>query len=86
MNENKLFNVRLAFGGMAATPKRALNTEQVLEGKVFDFALTKLAQLALEKDFSPISDMRASKTYRLQVAKNLLTKCCVEYLAARQQT
>ena len=86
VNESKLFNVRLAFGGMAATPKRALNTEQVLEGKVFDFALTKLAQLALEKDFSPISDMRASKTYRLQVAKNLLLKCFVEYLAARQQT
>ena len=75
----KLFNVRLAFGGMAAIPKRALNAEKVLEGKKFDVALFKLAQLALEKDFSPISDMRASNKYRMRVAKNLLLKCCYDY-------
>ena len=36
------------------------------------------AKKALEKDFEPINDMRASGSYRMEVAKNLLEKCCVE--------
>ena len=36
------------------------------------------AKQALEKDFNPISDMRASRSYRMEVAKNLLEKCCEE--------
>ena len=77
--ENKIFNVRLVFGGMAATPKRASSAENILEGKVFDTSIVKLAQLALENDFTPMSDMRATSDYRMQVAKNLIRKCLVEY-------
>ena len=36
------------------------------------------AKKKLEKDFNPISDMRASGRYRMEVAKNLLEKCCAE--------
>ena len=36
------------------------------------------AKEALDKDFKPISDVRASKSYRIEVAKNLLEKCCIE--------
>ncbi len=36
------------------------------------------AKVALEKDFTPISDMRASGLYRMEIAKNLLEKCCAE--------
>ena len=36
------------------------------------------AKQAIDKDFAPISDMRASKFYRLEVAKNLLEKCFIE--------
>ena len=36
------------------------------------------AKKALEKDFKPISDMRASRSYRMEVAKNLLEKCFAE--------
>ena len=78
--ENKIFNVRLVFGGMAATPKRASSAENILEGKVFDASIAKLAQLALENDFTPMSDMRATSDYRMQVAKNLILKCQVEYV------
>ena len=77
--ENKIVNVRLVFGGMAATPKRATNAESTLEGKVFNFSVTKLAQLALETDFKPMSDMRASSAYRMQIAKNLIQKCQLEF-------
>ena len=78
--ENKIFNVRLVFGGMAATPKRASRAENILEGKVFDASISKLAQLALENDFTPMSDMRATSDYRMLVAKNLIRKCQVEYV------
>ena len=40
--------------------------------------LSNKAKEALEKDFKPITDMRASGLYRMQVAKNLLEKCCAE--------
>ena len=77
--ENKIVDVRLVFGGMAATPKRATNAENILEGKVFNSSVVKLVQLALETDFRPMSDMRASSAYRMQIAKNLIQKCQLEY-------
>ena len=77
--DDKLFNVRLVFGGMAPIPKRAKYAEDTLNGKIFDSSIVKLAQLAIENDFEPITDMRASSTYRMQVAKNLIQKCQLEY-------
>jgi len=65
---------RLAFGGMAATPRRAVQAETALLNRVFDAAALADAQAALGRDFSPISDMRASATYRMQLAQNLLTR------------
>ena len=76
---NKIFNARVVFGGMAATPKRAFNVEKILEGKIFDMSIVKLAQLALQNDFIPMSDMRASAKYRMDVSKNLVLKCQVEF-------
>ncbi len=79
IEKKKIVNVRLVFGGMAGTPKRATSAESTLEGRVFDFSIVKLAQLALETDFKPMSDMRASSAYRMQVAKNLIQKCQLEF-------
>ena len=79
LSEGILRDVRLAFGGMAGIPKRASTAEAVLEGRVFDKNIVKLARLALEEDFDPISDMRASSGYRMTVAKNLLSKCYLEF-------
>ncbi len=70
--------VCLAFGGMAATPKRALQTEQILLGKAFDEAAIALAAQTLAQDFQPLSDMRASHKYRQQVAVNLLKRFMLE--------
>ena len=64
---------------MAPVPKRAKHAEDTLNGKIFDSSIVKLAQLALENDFQPISDMRASSVYRMQVAKNLIQQCQLEY-------
>ncbi|MCF6444137.1 xanthine dehydrogenase small subunit [Nereida sp. MMG025] len=60
---------RIAFGGMAGTPKRAPKTEEALARGETDRAVAALAQ-----DFAPLSDMRASAAYRLQAAQGLLRR------------
>ena len=76
--KNKFKSVRIAYGGMAAIPKRALCCEKILYNSLITDETIYKAKKALEKDFDPISDMRASRSYRISVAKNLLEKCCEE--------
>lgn len=70
--------VRIAFGGMAAIPKRARACEAALRGKPWDQAAIERACQALAEDFTPLSDFRASKEYRLLTAQNLLRKYFIE--------
>jgi xanthine dehydrogenase small subunit len=69
---------RLAYGGMAAIPKRAKAAEAALLGRAWDEAAVAAASAALAQDFTPISDMRASAAYRLKVAGNLLRRFLIE--------
>ena len=70
--------VRLAFGGMAATVARAARAEAALVGRPWDQAGVERAKAALAQDFQPLTDMRASAGYRLQVARNLLQRFWLE--------
>jgi xanthine dehydrogenase small subunit len=70
--------VRLAYGGMAATVKRAALAEAALVGQPWSQASVDAAKIALAQDFKPLSDMRASAAYRLQVAQNLLQRFWLE--------
>ncbi|MDA5093438.1 xanthine dehydrogenase small subunit [Aliiroseovarius sp. KMU-50] len=65
---------RIAFGGMAATPKRAKAVEDALIGKPFTRATILAALPAFAQDFTPMSDMRASAEYRLKTAQNMLVR------------
>lgn len=65
---------RVAFGGMAATVHRASHCEEALEGQAFTPATIGRAAALLAKDYSPLTDMRASAGYRLRVAQNLLRR------------
>ena len=67
-------DVRLAFGGMAATVKLAALAEAALLQQPWTETSLKAAQAALSQDFKPLTDMRASAAYRLQVAQNLLRR------------
>ncbi|MQA53266.1 xanthine dehydrogenase small subunit [Pseudomonas piscis] len=69
---------RIAFGGMAATPKRARHCEAILTGADWTQASIEQACAALAQDFTPLSDFRASKEYRLLSAQNLLRKYFIE--------
>ena len=71
-------NSRIAFGGMAATPKRARDCEAALAGQPWTEVTIEAAAMALATDFQPIDDMRASAVYRLTAAQNLLRKLFAE--------
>ncbi len=86
ITDGAVSETRIAFGGMAATPKRATNTEAALDGLKLDDAggwTNAVRQLA--KDFTPLSDMRASADYRLTTAMALLEKARLE-LSGQHQT
>ena len=74
----KIKNIKIAYGGMASIPKRAIHCEKILLNSDFSEEIILKAQISLEKDFQPISDMRASQNYRMEIAKNLLLKCFTE--------
>lgn len=75
IQDGKMTRVRVAFGGMAAIPKRARNCEKALSGQPLNENVIATACEQLSKDFQPLSDVRASASYRLQLAQNLLKKC-----------
>jgi xanthine dehydrogenase small subunit len=74
----KVKDARIAYGGMAATPKRARHVEAALQGKPWNEATVEAAIAALEDDFAPIDDWRASAAYRRMAARNLLRRLLIE--------
>jgi len=72
-------SARIAFGGMAGTPKRAMAVERQLVGaKLHDAGAWRSAAERMGDDFTPLTDVRASAEYRLGVARNLLIKALAE--------
>ncbi|MEM8537029.1 MAG: xanthine dehydrogenase small subunit [Pseudomonadota bacterium] len=65
-------DARIAFGGMAGTPKRAASVEAALIGQPWTETTVAHAASQFGADYTPMSDMRASADYRLQTAANLL--------------
>ena len=78
LDDGVVTEVRLAFGGMSATVQRAARAEAALVGQPWTQASVNAARQALVEDFKPLSDMRASAAYRLQVAQNLLQRLWLE--------
>ncbi len=79
VEEGRVAGARVAYGGMAATPKRAADTEAALAGLALDEPHEWGAACeALASDFRPIDDMRASAQYRLETAQALLRKALHE--------
>ena len=63
---------RVAFGGLAGTPKRARAVEAALSGQSWSAETFDAAAAALSQDFTPLSDMRASAAYRLKAAGGVI--------------
>ncbi len=71
-------NAVIAFGGMAATPKRAKSVEAKLKGQPWNEQTVTTAMASFDDDFSPLNDWRGSSDYRALVAKNLLRRFYLE--------
>lgn len=84
--DDKVVNVRLAFGGMAAIPKRGKFAEAALQGNSLSQSTINQAKSELAKDFQPMSDVRASEKYRITVAQNLIEKCYLELQSKTTET
>ena len=78
VTDGMVTEARIAFGGLAATPRRATACEAALVGRPWTPEAVRAAAETLAEDFQPIDDMRASAAYRLQAAKNLLLRAVLE--------
>ena len=67
-------DARIAFGGMAATPKRAAQAEAAMNGQPWNETTLDAAVAMLAQDYAPLTDMRASGAYRMKTAQNLLKR------------
>ncbi len=78
VEDGTVTEARIAFGGMAGTPKRAAHVEAALTGRPWTEATVRAGDDAWAQDFTPLSDMRASAAYRLAAARNMLMRYFVE--------
>jgi len=74
----RIVKARIAFGGMAATPRRAAAAEGALTGQPWCEDTVRAAMAALDADYTPQTDLRASADYRRRVARNLLWRFWLE--------
>jgi xanthine dehydrogenase small subunit len=82
LRDGRIDDARIAYGGMAAIPLRARRTEASLLGRPWTEATMESAVPQIAADFAPLSDMRASSGYRVQVAGNLLKRFYHEHSGA----
>ena len=87
LDGRRIDEARIAYGGMAATPKRASNAEKALVGADLDDPSSWNAAIAaIATDYAPLTDMRATAAYRLRVAANLLLKALLEVAGVESNT
>ena len=78
LDGDKVAEVEIACGGMAATVKRAAHCESAIRGREWNETTVEKAMAALARDFNPISDMRATADVRLRTCQNLLKRFFLE--------
>lgn len=81
---SKIDNVKFGLGGMAAIPLLAAHCQQALIGQDIEVASFEKAAKELPKDVSPMTDVRASREYRMHVVQRLLIKCGKQLVADTQ--
>jgi len=83
-DNNKISDVRIAYGGIAATVVRMKKTEAFLEGKEFALSTFKEAGAVARSEITPLSDVRGSSDFRYQLAENILLKFFYETADERE--
>jgi CO/xanthine dehydrogenase FAD-binding subunit len=70
-------DIRIALGSVAPTVIRCLATETALRGQRLDPTAIAAARTHIDREISPIDDMRSNERYRRLVAANLLEQFLV---------
>lgn len=83
--DNRIVQARLAYGGVAATPARAIGVEEQLVGQAWTLETVRSLKPALQDVFTPLTDLRGSATYRKRLVANLFEKFFVESETASQE-
>ncbi len=78
LKNNILIDVNIAYGGMDSIPNFAFKTQKYLIGKEFNLKNIDKSKQIIEKDFTPLTDVRASSSYRKLVSKNLMDRLFLE--------
>ncbi|MCF3608276.1 hypothetical protein L2E81_17450 [Planktothrix agardhii 1033] len=76
---NTIIYARLAYGGVAAIPLRAIEIEGMLIGKPWNLATIQQAKIMLKNVFNPLTDLRGSASYRKRLVANLFEKFFLEF-------
>lgn len=77
----RIVYARLAYGGIAAVPIRALQSEALLLGESLNAELADKIATSLSQEFTPMSDFRGSSNYRRRLIVNLFAKFVSECMA-----
>ncbi|HIK17562.1 MAG TPA: FAD binding domain-containing protein [Leptolyngbyaceae cyanobacterium M33_DOE_097] len=83
--QNRIVHARLAYGGVAATPIRAIAVEQAIVGQTWDLPTIQRVKPMLHETFTPLDDLRGSADYRKRLVANLFEKFFVETSAAHAE-
>ena len=78
LRNNIILDINIAYGGMDSIPNFAFKTQKYLIGKEFNLRNIDKSKQMIEKDFTPLTDVRASSTYRKLVSKNLMDRLFLE--------
>ena len=73
---------RIAYGGVGPTVMRMRAAEQALVGRPFTEETFRHAGEAAAGEIRPLTDVRGTADYRLQLARNVLLKCYHEQMVA----
>lgn len=79
--QRRVGHARLAYGGVAAIPRRAKSVETFLLGRVLDAETLKEAAARLRTEFTPLDDHRGSAEYRSALCASLFAKFVAECVA-----
>ena len=85
LDGDNVADIKIAYGGMAAIPKRAEHCERALRGNPWTEALVGEAINALDKDFTPLTDMRSTAAYRQRICGNLLQRFYLDTTDATEE-
>ena len=76
---SRVASVRIGLGGVAATPLRAMAAEEALKGQPWTRETVAAAADELARAGTPMSDHRASESYRIAMLRNSLLKFYAEH-------